>query len=57
MDCVSEGSKRVESGEWGEGVTLIVVEKASIFGNGGETGGNNSFQDIGHGLKENHDAE
>ena len=40
-----------------EGAALIAVEEANVSGNGRETGGNDPFQDLGDGLKENNDAE
>ena len=36
---------------------MIVVEKAKVCGYNGETGGNDSFQDLGDSLEEKDDAE
>ena len=34
-----------------------MVEEAYVSGNGGETGGNDPFEDFRAGLKQNNDAE
>ena len=36
---------------------MIAVQEAHVSGTGGKTGGNNLFQDLGEGLKENNNAE
>ena len=56
-DCVHKCSACVERGELGEGATLIVVEEANISVDGRETGGDDPFKDLGHGLEKDNNAE
>ena len=56
-DHVRESSASVKGRKRGEGATLIVVEEANISGDGGEAGGDDPFQDLRNGLKEDYDTE
>ena len=57
IDLVSEGGYRVPGAEAREGATLVWVKQARLPCQGGESNGEDAFQDLGDGFEENDDAE
>ena len=56
-DFVGEGRSRVERGETGEGAGLMGVAEATGSGQEGESGGGDTFHNLGEGFQEDDHSE